>query len=122
MEHTPTDEEREAVGRAVTEAIGARSRRALARRAGVSEGTIRRIEAGWQTVSGQRLPYRPDGRTIVKLAEAVGLDGEELCRQLGRPYPGPMPDLSTADLVADLRRLIGEAAELIDRLEPGGER
>lgn len=122
MEHVPTDEEREAVGRAVTEAIGARSRRALARRAGVSEGTIRRFEMGWQTVSGQRLPYRPDGRTIVKLAEALGLDGEELCRRLGRSYPGPMPDLSTADLVADLRRLIGEAAELIDRLEPDGER
>lgn len=60
------------------------SAREAARRAGISEGRYRQIEAGYQSVGGgQRFAVNVPAGTAIAVARAVGLDPAEAVRLAG---------------------------------------
>lgn len=84
----------------------------------LTEFTWRRVERGTiQTGLGEVL-YRPSPSTLMAMAEVVGLDGAELCKELDLVPPPPatprktMPSLSGSDR---LRELLEEALEILSR-------
>ncbi|MGV2914630.1 helix-turn-helix domain-containing protein [Streptomyces alfalfae] len=54
--------------------------REAARRAGISDARWRQINSGYQSVSGGAVPVRAPAETLARMAQVVGVSGEELAR------------------------------------------
>lgn len=75
----------------------------LAAKAGLTPGTISRIESG---------EVRPLGRSAAQLAEALGVEHERLLGLAGQPVLFPLPDEHRVSLV---RGILGLSDEDIER-------
>lgn len=79
-----TEDQATAFGEAIKQARGGRSVRAMAVRAGMSEGRWRQLEKGYQQVGqGQKIPARPRVNTVMAMARAVGMDVTEALHLAG---------------------------------------
>lgn len=54
--------------------------REAARRAGMSDARWRQITSGYQSVSGEPIPVTAPAETLARMAQVVGVTGEELQR------------------------------------------
>lgn len=92
----------------------------------MTDATWRRVENGYTqvTVNGkpEMITYRPTASTLMAMAEVVGLDGEELCREL-ELTPVPRAERRPAPSeIDDLKELARELLTRLDRLERDGQR
>lgn len=87
----------------------------------MTHATWRRAEQGFiQTSIGGRpvlQVHMASPETYMAMAEVVGLDGAELCRELGLKPPPPREHSSSGSEVSELRALAREFIERLDRLE-----
>jgi transcriptional regulator with XRE-family HTH domain len=93
------------------------SKRAAARRAGISEGLWRHLEAGEKKVQGVTVFPNPRSENLVAVAQAVALDPRPIFRAIGRAS-GPIPDFEPADdsLEARIDRLNYRDRRLVEQL------
>ncbi|MGW5267312.1 helix-turn-helix domain-containing protein [Rhodococcus sp. NPDC003994] len=93
------------------------SRRAAAKRAGLSESVFRQIEKGVRVKHGVEEPARTTPETLAKIAFAVQMDKEEILKLAGFP-PGAAdvvdstPSASVVNII-DLNEFPEREAELI---------
>lgn len=93
------------------------SKRAAAKRAGISEGSWRIYEAGGMRVGSQWTPANPETYSLHRIAAALGVAPEEVFRRAGRPFDAneEVPG-STAALVDQLNQLQDQIAQMRDQL------
>lgn len=93
------------------------SKREAARRAGLSDGAWRHLEAGSKDVYGRTVLPNPRPENLVSAAQAVGMRPEKAFLIVGRQAPGVGIDPATEDeLAAEIRKL-GEAdRHLVEQL------
>lgn len=54
--------------------------REAARRAALSDARWRQITSGYQTVSGEQIPVKAPAETLARMAQVLGVSGDELVR------------------------------------------
>ena len=93
------------------------SKRAAARRAGISEGLWRHLEAGVKQLHGVAVLPNPRSENLVAAAQAVGQDPRVIFRAIGRAA-GPIPEFEPADdsLQARIDRLNYRDRQLVEQL------
>lgn len=93
------------------------SKRAAARRAGISEGLWRHLEAGVKQLHGVNVLPNPRSENLVAAAQAVGLDPRVIFRAIGRAA-GPIPEFEPADesLQARIDQLSYRDRQLVEQL------
>jgi len=93
------------------------SKREAARRADLSDGAWRHLEAGSKQVYGRTVFPNPRPENLVAAAKAVGVAPAKLFDLVGREAPadlvGPTPG---QDLAAELARLRPEDRQLVEQL------
>lgn len=126
------------VGRKIENARRARrlTIRAAARQTVTSSPTGHLTDATWRRIEKGSVPtglgpiiYKPTAETLVAVADVVGLDGNELCREIGLEPPpqvvreatieayGRRSGLDAIREVDDLKRLVRSLQERLERLE-----
>lgn len=93
------------------------SKRAAARRAGISEGLWRHLEAGEKKLNGVTVLPNPRSENLVAAAQAVGVDPKAIFRAIGRTA-GPIPEFEPADnsLQSRIDRLSYRDRQLVEQL------
>jgi len=96
------------------------SQREAARRAGISEGRWRQIEAGYRYIGGQRVKETTTATRIVLMARAVGIDEQEAVQAAGLD-PAEIAIIDASEAESERIRLVNlahdgtlSAAELAD--------
>ncbi len=109
----------DAIGRVLWEArnrLGI-SKREAARRAGLSEGAWRHLEAGKKIVNRTAVDPNPRNENLVAAARAVEVRPELLFEMAGRELPpGLVEPPSEEQTIRDFRRLSHNDRQLVDRL------
>lgn len=73
------------LGELLETARGSRSKRAVSREAGISEGRWRQVVRGFQLVGGHRVPANPKRETVIAMARAVDVNVEDALVAAGMP-------------------------------------
>lgn len=114
------------VGRRLEEArLGQRppmSKRAAARKAGVSDVTYRQLAEGERQVApGMKVPVSPKDENFARVAYAVGLDPRPLFDLVGRTWRAELAEVSEDSrkdaIERRLDRMDDQIREILERLE-----
>ncbi len=92
------------------------SKRQAAKRAGISDGRWRQLEAGHETVRGQIYSVKTTPATIARIASALGLPLDELLELAGLE-PDSVADSGPAGLGVEVVDVAGLPASDVEKVQ-----
>lgn len=83
----------------------------------MTDATWRRVELGYTQTKLGNITYRATPRTLAAMAEVVGLDGDELCKELELTPPPPLVRRDPSSEIEEIKNQLLQITERLSRLD-----